>query len=136
MNWQIASLVALICWGIWGVFLKQATKYFGWQQILVVSSIATVAASLTVFIILRPNISVSSPGFSYSLLAGVVSAIALLAFYSALEGGKATIVVPLTALYPIVTVVLSFLILSERISPIKAVGVVLSLVAILLLSIE
>jgi transporter family protein len=60
----------------------------------------------------------------------------LLGFYSALDGGKAPIVVPLTALYPIVTVLLSFLVLSERISPIKAVGVVLALVAILLLSIE
>jgi len=136
MNWLVASVIALICWGVWGVLVKQASKYYGWPQILVVSSIATVAASLTIFLVIKPNITLSSPGFSYSLLAGLLSAIALLGFYSALEGGKATIVVPLTALYPIVTVLLSFLVLSERISATKAVGVILALVAILLLSIE
>ncbi len=136
MNWLLGSLIALICWGIWGVFIKHASKYSSWQQIYIVSSLATVAASLLIFLITRPNISLSSPGFSFSLLAGLTSVIAIVSFYAAIEGGKASIVVPLTALYPIVTVLFSFLVLSERISPIKSVGVILSLVAIFLLSIE
>jgi transporter family protein len=136
MNWIVASIIALICWGIWGVFLKQASKYYSWPQIFVVSTIATTVASLAVFLVMRPNISFSSPGFSWSLLGGILSAIAILSFYSAMQGGKTTIVVPLTALYPVVTILFSYLVLSERISSLKAIGVVLALIAILLLSIE
>jgi transporter family protein len=136
MNWLLASIIALVCWGIWGVFIKQAAKYYAWPQIFVISTIATFVASLTVFLMMKPNISISSPGFGYSLLAGIMSAIALLSFYSAMQGGKAAIVVPLTALYPVITILLSFLILSERISAVKGLGVVLALIAILLLSLE
>jgi transporter family protein len=136
MNWLLGSIIALICWGLWGVFIKQASKYSSWTQIYVVSSIATIAAVLIIFIITRPSIDVASPGFSFSLLAGLISAIAIVAFYSAIQGGKAVVVVPLTALYPVITVLLSFLVLSERISPIKGVGVILSLIAIFLLSLE
>ena len=79
---------------------------------------------------------VHSPGIVYALLAGATGALALVAFYNALSAGKASIIVPLTALYPVVTIVISFLILSERISPLKGVGIALAVAAIILLSIE
>jgi transporter family protein len=50
--------------------------------------------------------------------------------------GKASIVVPLTALYPVVTIILSYLILGERISPLKGVGTILALFTIILMSID
>jgi uncharacterized membrane protein len=136
MNWLVASLVALISWGVWGLFVKQALKYSTWSQVFVVSSIATLGASLAIFLLMKPEISVTSQGFGYSLVAGFASAIAVVAFYSAMNSGKVSIVVPLTALSPIVTVVLSYLILSERISPIKGIGVALAMISILLLSID
>lgn len=136
MNWLFASLVALIGWGFWGVFIKLASNYWGWSQIFVTSSIVTMVTSLAVFVFAKPQINALSPGFVYSLLAGVAGALAVVAFYSAMGAGKAMIVVPLTALYPIVTIILSYLVLSEKITPLQGIGVALALAAILLLSID
>jgi len=136
MNWLVSSLVAMVCWGIWGLLMKLASKYFSWHQIFIVTSIVTVMASLTVFVIFRPAINVHSLGFSYALLAGVAGSVALVAFNYAIEVGKSIIVVPLSALYPVVTIILSFLVLHEEISLIKAVGIALGLAAILLVSMD
>ncbi len=66
----------------------------------------------------------------------MAGALAVVAFYSAMGYGKAMIVVPLTALYPIITIIVSYLVLSEKIKPLQGVGVVLAIAAILLISID
>lgn len=136
MNWLISGLIAMVCWGIWGLFMKLASKYYSWNQIFIVTSIVTVIASLTVFLFFRPAVNVHSPGFSFALLAGLVGSVALVAFNYAIEGGKSIIIVPLSALYPVVTIILSFLVLHEEISLLKAIGITLGLVSILLVSID
>ena len=136
MNWLISSLIAMVCWGIWGLFMKLASNYFRWNQIFIVTSIVTIITSLIVFVFLKPSVSVRSPGFVYSLLAGVMGAMALVAFNYSIEVGKSLIVVPVSALYPVVTIILSFLVLNEEISLLKAIGIALGLVAILLVSID
>jgi len=136
MNWLVSGLIAMVCWGIWGLLMKLASKHFSWNQIFIVTSIVTVIVSLTVFLFFRPDINVHSPGFSLSLLAGLVGSVALVAFNYALEGGKSIIVVPLSALYPVVTIILSYLVLHEEISLLQAVGIILGLASILLVSID
>jgi uncharacterized membrane protein len=51
-------------------------------------------------------------------------------------GGKASVVTPIAAMYPLVVVLLSPTILHESITRLQAVGVVCALISVLLLSIE
>jgi len=61
--------------------------------------------------------------------------IGIIAFTAALgNGGKASIVVPITALFPIVSIALGVAFLSESISPTQASGISLALVGIVLMS--
>jgi drug/metabolite transporter (DMT)-like permease len=70
-------------------------------------------------------------GILTALLAGALTCAGNVAYYHALNsGGKAATVVPLTALYPLVTIVLAVLLLRERLNAIQVGGLVLSLVAI------
>ena len=55
-------------------------------------------------------------------------------FLLALERGKASIIVPFTALYPLITLALSVLLLGERPSPANLVGIAFAIVAVALLS--
>jgi len=119
-----------------GFITKLTYKYFSWHQILVVTNIIPFATSLLILALLKPSINIHSPGFGYALLAGVTSALGMIAFYSALGIGKAIIVVPLTALYPVITIILSYLILHEEISLTRGVGLMLALVAIVLISMD
>jgi transporter family protein len=136
MNWIASSLVALVCWGLWGFFVKLASKYLDWTQVLVISGVVSLLTALIVFFVGKPQMNLHSPGFIYALIAGATSAVAIVAFYNALGTGKASIIVPFTALYPVITIIISILILSERISLLKGVGLALALAAIILLSID
>jgi len=136
MNWLMFSIITIICWGLWGFFTKLASAYLNWHQIFLVTNTISFAVSLLIFIVLKPSINVSSSGFNYALIAGLMGSLALISFNVAIKEGKAIIVVPLTALYPVVTAVLSYLILHEEITLTKGLGITLALVAIVLVSME
>ncbi len=73
-------------------------------------------------------------GVAAAIIAGVFMAFGLLAFFKALTAGAATVVVPLTALYPVVTVALSWAFLKESLTPRHLTGIALALAAVWLLS--
>jgi transporter family protein len=136
MNWVILCIVTIISWGLVGFFDKLALSHLHWTEIYVVSNLAILAASLLIYISQKPSISVGSAGFNYAMIAGIMMALSTIAFYVALQTGKAVIVIPLTSLYPVVTIVLSYLILHEQISLTKGVGITLAVVALVLIALE
>lgn len=68
-------------------------------------------------------------------LTGLIGALGLLMFYLALERGKASTVIPVVGLYPVVSAVLAVVFLSEALSGIQIVGVVLAMAAVVCLGI-
>ena len=136
MNWLILSTITIISWGFVGFFLKLASNHSHWTEIYIVSNLALLVASLLLYISQKPSISVGSPGFNYAMIAGIMMALSTISFYVAIQTGKAIIVIPLTSLYPVVTIVLSYLILHEQISLTKGVGIILAVVALVLIALE
>jgi transporter family protein len=68
-------------------------------------------------------------------MSGVLNALGAWALFAALKsGGKASIVAPLTALYPLVVIVMVPFVLHESITRLQIVGVACALVAVILLS--
>ena len=133
-DWILFSFVSLFIWGLWGIFGKLAlSSGLDWKQVMVISSFAFLPIIFLVYLIFRPTIDLKNPGFYYALLAGM-TIIGNFTFYTALSKGKASVVVPLTALYPIVTVLLAFLILKETINFMQAFGILLAILSILLIS--
>jgi transporter family protein len=63
-------------------------------------------------------------------LAGLTGALCFL--YAVTTGGKVSVVVTLTALYPIVTILLSFVFLQEQISLTQGIAILLALIAMVL----
>jgi len=55
-------------------------------------------------------------------------------FKSLEHGGKASIVVPLTYTYPLITLLLAVALLGERLSPVKWIGICLAIVGAVLMS--
>lgn len=76
-------------------------------------------------------------GVAIAVVAGILSCLGNVAYYHALNlGGKAATVIPLTALYPLVTIGLALLLLRERLNRAQLAGVLLSLVAIYLFNVQ
>src|SRR5437899_2421911 len=76
-------------------------------------------------------------GALLALGAGTLTCLGNVAYYGALNhGAKAATVVPLTALYPVVTILLAVMVLKERLNLFQIVGIVLSLIAIYLFNVQ
>jgi transporter family protein len=73
-------------------------------------------------------------GWAAAIAAGMSTGFGLFFFFRALNYGAASVIVPLTSLYPVVTVVLSWLFLKEGLSPRQLLGLVLAMAAVWLLS--
>ena len=77
----------------------------------------------------------SPRALSYGFLAGLLCALGCLGLFAAMKsGGKASIVGPFSALYPLVVVVLSPLVLHESVTLLQLIGVLCALTAVVLLS--
>lgn len=69
------------------------------------------------------------------MLAGLLSAgVGQVLYFAALRGGKTSVVVPIAACYPLVTVVLSVVLLGERVRWWHTLGVAMILAGIILIS--
>jgi transporter family protein len=74
-------------------------------------------------------------GIGWAFLTGILGGTGNIAFFRALGvGGQASVVVPATALFPVVTVILALSFLRERLGRAQKAGLAIALVAIYLLS--
>jgi drug/metabolite transporter (DMT)-like permease len=134
--WLLYAIIAATCWGIWGVLSKGPSRELsGWMtQMLftfaLVPSVIFAARSKNV------RTGTNKPlGLFWGFVSGLIAAAGNICFYLALEAGAETaIAVPLTNVYPLVTIVLAYFWFKERLNLIQAGGIVLAVVAIILLS--
>jgi len=134
VSWFGFSLMALGLWGIWGFLSKVATQHLPSPAVYLLS----ISGHLAVIGYLGATGGLAIPwqptGVAVALAAGVCMAFGLLGFFQALAAGTAAVVVPLTALYPVVTVILSWAVLHETPTPRHLAGIALALAAVWLLS--
>jgi uncharacterized membrane protein len=137
-RWFIWTLIAILCWGIWAILSKVLGSDLDAAQIQFFST----AGMLPIIALLGMSKSVrQSPhpkaGAGLAFVAGLLGCFGNLAYYRILSGdAKAATVVPLTAMYPLLTIVLAVIFLRERLNWIQVGGVVLSLVAIYLFNVQ
>jgi transporter family protein len=126
--------LTILMWGLWGFFGKMALER-NMPPVSVFLAEVLISLFVAAFFVRRSLIPPQAKWSMFGLFSGAGLAIGLVFYYLALEHAQANMIVPLTSLYPAVTVVLSYIFLHERLSPLQWVGLVLLLVgAYLLLS--
>jgi transporter family protein len=121
---------------VWGITLKLAVKEVG-LQVLVWSQAASLSLFPLYFVFFKELLPLKLDnigGIGLAVLSGALGASGTVVLYLLLRTAPASIVVPLSALYPIVTVTLAFFILHETISLKQIAGIALALAAIWLLA--
>ena len=131
-DWRVLVLVYIVCSGLWSVLAKVAASRLDPRTatFVAVMTAAVVVAAAT----LRGLHWQSGSGVAAAASAGALGGVASLAFYGAMRHGLASVVVPLSSLYLVLTVVLSYMFLGESIGPRQLAGVALGLVAMALLA--
>ncbi len=133
--WLVLSISTFVLWGLWGFFAKIASDTIDAKSAAVMQAVGALVITLGLAASMRFKLEWHASGTTAALFAGFALMIGIIAFTGALaNGGKASIVVPITALYPIVAIALGVTFLSESVSPTQASGIGLALVGIVLMS--
>jgi len=131
----LVAFLSLLSWGIGSFFAKLATNKIGdkavfWDMIAYAPVVITYS-----FIAFKNNLlAAEKTGIIYGLLAGGIGSFGLIFFYVLLTRKDASSAVPLTAIYPALTAILAFIFLKERLTLVKIIGIILSSIALILLS--
>lgn len=136
-DWAAYSILALVVWGFWGFLPKMAVNHLNPGTAFIYEVMGGLATGIIAFIIMRPELAGAEiRGVIPSVLTGVAGYVGLFFFLYALRGGKVSVIAPLTALYPVVSLVLAIVFLKERINLVQVAGIVLAVVSVLLISYE
>ena len=130
--------VALILWGIAGVTQKLSINHISAEYSFVWFAVAFVPIAVLVVLAEGSVAVLQSPGIIvFASVGGILNGLGVLTAFMALErNGKASVVIPLVALYPLVAVVVAYLFVGEKVTPIQWAGVLMAVAAGGLLSRE
>jgi transporter family protein len=133
-GWLVYSLLALVLWGLWGVFSKVASMHLPSWAIFLVEIWVYLVVGGFIWVLLRTPVTWTIPGAAAAIAAGLSGGFALFFFLKALTSGPAAVVVPLTSLYPVITVLLGIIFLHEGLSLRHLTGIILAAAAVWLLA--
>lgn len=133
-TWLIATFLSLIIYGFWGFFPKIAVTYITPQSALIYEVAgAMLIGLLTLYLVgFRPD--THPKGVLFAILTGVAGMLGTLFYFAAATKGKITVVVSMTALYPLITILLAAIFLKEPVTVKQIFGMFFALLAIVLLA--
>ena len=135
--WMFFALVTLVLFGIAAITQKLSTNHISAELSFIWFGAAFVVIGVVILLVQPMNWHLSASTWLWTILAGACNALGAWASFVAYgSGGKASIVTPLAALYPLLTVVLAVPFFHERINMREALGIVLALAAAVALSYE
>jgi bacterial/archaeal transporter family protein len=136
MHWMVYAGIAVVLWGVCGIFMKLGTNSISARSMVIWVTVGFLCL-VPVMWSFAPLSELSARTIGIGLLGGVVNGLGNWAVFACLEkGAKASVAIPLTALYPLVTVLLATVFLKERPTPLQWFGIVVALAAGALLSYE
>jgi bacterial/archaeal transporter family protein len=133
-SWVGWSVLALAAWGSWGFLPKLATKYMTPPSIIIYEILAALSVGLICLCLTGFRPEIHAKGILDSSLTGVASLLGGLFYVLALARGKVSVIVTMTALYPILTIALATVILKEPITLKQGCGMILAILSMVLLA--
>jgi transporter family protein len=134
--WLVYSLLTVLLWGVWGATSKAISADINAYTNQVLFGLGM--APLFLLVAFSPRLKGGVQrrrGIFYAFITGILGGTGNIAFFKSLMvGGKASVVVPATSLSPVVTVLLGYFVLKERLTTVQKIGFVLAMAAIYLLS--
>jgi uncharacterized membrane protein len=134
--WFYMCVLVLVCWGSLGVLQKAAVNHVRAEAAFLWAVLGVLA--LQPFLLRgKTTFEYSGQSVAWAIVNGVVNGLGLLCSMAAMRnGGKASVVEPLSALYPTFVALLAPVLLQETIKPLHALGIACALVGAVLISSE
>lgn len=133
--WLPSAFLSLLSFGLWGLFTKLAVAHIDSKSALIYQTVGVVVIGILAASMANFKLASDWKGSMYAVLTGVAYGVGCLFYLIAASRGKIVTVVTLTALYPLVTILLSYLILKESVTLKQGIGILLALGSIYLMSV-
>ncbi len=135
--WLFFTIVAVVFWGITGVTQKLSTNRISSQLSFLWFAYAMIAISVVLALTAPMHWHVKALIFWLAVAGGFLNGLGALTSFAALEsGGKASVVISLISLYPLLSVGIAVTFLHEHLNGLQAIGILTAIVAAILLSLE
>jgi bacterial/archaeal transporter family protein len=135
--WLWFATIALVFWGLTGITQKLSTNRISSELSFVWFAYAMIAISAVLALTVPMHWHVSKVVAFLAMIGGTLNGLGALSSFAALEsGGKASVVISLISLYPLLTVMLAVALLHESLTKVQIAGIVLAITAAILLSLE
>src|SRR5258708_6345989 len=105
------------------------------MQMQILFTLGMLPIAIGMLLQMRGKLDRDRAGITYGLLCGIATGVGTLGYFAALHDQDASVVTPLTGIFPVLTVVLAFVILRERLNKVQMGGMLLALASIAILSI-
>lgn len=130
-RWLVFALLTVVLWGVWGAFAGLSAQR-GFPETLVYCVWAFTMIVPAVIVMQRENWKLDRDPKSIfqGLLIGLTGAGGQMILFYAVTRGPAYLIFPIISLSPLVTILMSFVLLKERTTRLGALGVTLALLAL------
>lgn len=133
-SWFLWTLLAMVTFGAWGFFPKLAVSYISPQSAIIYQVLGGLFVGIVSLAILNFKPETHPMGIVYAFLTGITGVLGTLFYYAAASRGQISIVVSLTALYPLITILLAIIFLHETLVLKQVIGLCFAVAAIVLLA--
>lgn len=133
-SWLVFAIIAALCWGVWGILAKfisaEISPYVNHLMF-------TIGMLFTLPFIIRKckKRDLNLRGVIWGLIGGILAVIGNVAIYNSFgTGGLAAVVIPVSNLYPLVTIIIALLVFKEKMHWMNGIGILIVVPAIIMLS--
>jgi drug/metabolite transporter (DMT)-like permease len=134
---MLLALTALLLYGVAAVTQKLSTNYISTELSFLWFASAFVLIGAVIIVVHPLDWRISGRTWFWTVSGGALNVLGALASFAAYRsGGKASVVTPLAALYPVVTVLLAVPLFKERLGGREVAGIALALLSAVALSYE
>ena len=133
-SWFFWTILAMVTFGAWGFFPKLAINYINPQSALIYQVIGGLLVGIVGLAMLNFKPETHPLGILFAFLTGITGVLGTFFYYLAASRGQISIVVSLTALYPLITILLAMIFLHETLVLKQVIGLCFAVAAIVLLA--
>ncbi len=111
-----AALGSMALWGLWNFLPKIALQTLPPLQVVFYEAVGNMFVSVPIFIFLKGRVETNAHGIRVTAAGATLTVISLVAYFQSLKLGPVATIATMTAMYPVVTLILARIFLKEKIS--------------------
>lgn len=130
-RWLMFAFLTVALWGVWGAFAGiSAQRGFPETLVYCVWALTMILPAVIVMHRAKWRLDRDPKSILYGLLIGLTGAGGQMVLFYAVTTGPAYLIFPIISLSPLITILMSLVLLKERTSRLGALGAVLALIAL------